>query len=167
MIRENNSNLTPSANTQQNGASVLKCKNCNSTQITKSGKANSKQRYHCKGCGCHFTDGDGRTNERVTIKKAMCVAIHSLGKASFRTLAKIFNTSPSLTYRWIVEAGCKPSQGTKGEIKQMEFAEISSYIKTKEASFDVAKPFTVAAGELWQGYSAIVILQHSDDVKKR
>ncbi|MCL2706949.1 MAG: hypothetical protein FWE97_02115 [Dehalococcoidia bacterium] len=143
-----------------------RCKKCNSDRVTKSGKANGKQRFYCKGCGCHFTDGDGRTNERVTIKKAMCVVLHTLGKASFRTLARVFNTSPSLTYRWVDEAGCKShSHDIKGTTKQMTFDELCKFIKTTEASFDTSKPLTVASGELWQGYPAIVILQQSADSK--
>ncbi|MCL1885589.1 MAG: hypothetical protein FWF98_02330 [Dehalococcoidia bacterium] len=147
---------------------MLKCKNCNSTQITKSGKVNNKQRYHCKVCDCHFTEGDGRTNERVAIKKALCVILHASGKASYRMLAKIFDTSPSLTYRWIAEAGCQqPNNETHGGIKHMEFDKLSDYIKTKESSFDSTKPLAVAAGELWPGYSAIVLLQHINGSKIR
>jgi hypothetical protein len=37
----------------------------------------------------------------------MCVLLYSLGKASFNMLAKLFDTWPSLTYRWITEAGAK------------------------------------------------------------
>jgi transposase len=139
-----------------------KCKKCNSVQVTKSGKANGKQRYYCKVCGCHFTEGDGRTNEQIAAKKAMCVVLYSLGKISFRTLAKTFNTSPSLTYRWIVEAGSKiPHQKTSGEVKQMEIDEAWHFIRSKAAAFESSKPVTVAAGEMGLGYSAIVILQHS------
>jgi transposase-like protein len=145
---------------------MLKCKNCESTNFTKSGKVNNKPRFHCKTCGCHFTEGDGRTNEQVAIKKALCVILYASGKASFRTFAKIFNTSPSLTYRWIVEAGCSQrNQETHGEIGQMEFNNIWDYIKTKAPSFEASKPLSVVSGELWPGYSTIVLLQQLDDKK--
>ncbi|MCL2707288.1 MAG: hypothetical protein FWE97_03910 [Dehalococcoidia bacterium] len=145
-----------------------RCKKCNSDRVTKSGRANGKQRHYCKDCGCHFTDGDGRTNERVTIKKAMCVVLHILGKTSFRTMARVFNTSPSLTYRWIDEAKCKSyNHDLKGETKQIAFGKLSSFIKSTEAGFDPSKPLTVASGELWPGYPAIVILQQLDDPKAK
>jgi len=145
-------------------AIMPKCKNCNSERVIKSGKANNKQRYHCKDCGCHFTEGDGRTNEKIAAKKAMCVILYSLGKASFRMLAKIFDTSPSLTYRWIVEAGCKlPDQEIPSDIVQMEFDEMWHFVKRKKTNFGSSKPLTVVAGELWPGYLAIVMLQPSGD----
>ena len=145
-------------------AIMPKCKNCNLEKIIKSGKVNGKQRYKCKDCGYHFVEGDGRTNEKIAAKKAMCVVLYSLGKASFRMLAKIFDTSPSLVYRWILEAGCKlPNQEISGDITQMEFDEMWHFIKRKKTNFGSSKPLTVAAGELWPGYLAVVMLQPSDD----
>jgi transposase len=136
------------------------CKNCKSTVVTKSGRVNGKQRYRCKGCGCHFTEGDARTNEKIAAKKAMCVLLYSLCKASFRMLAKIFDTSPSLTYRWIVEAGCRlPERSVPGDITEMEFDEMWHFVKSKKTNYGSSRRLTVAHGELWPGCSAIVILQ--------
>ena len=145
---------------------ALRCKKCDSGQVSKSGKANGKQRYFCKKCGLHFTIGDGRTSEHVAAKKAMCVVLYSIGNVSFRALAKMFNTSPSLTHRWVVKAGCTtPRKATphRGEIKQVEFDKVRSYIKTKQLKmFDGTKPLTIISGDMGQGYSAIVILQPLD-----
>ena len=147
---------------------MLRCKKCNSNRTTKSGMVNDKQRYFCKDCGYHFTEGDGRVNEQVVIKKALCVVMHSLGKASYRTLAKIFNTSPSLTYRWVAEYGWKqPNPQTTGTIKRMKIEELRSFIKTQEKNFKASKPLAVTTGELWPGFSAIVIMQPLDDSKTK
>ncbi|MDR2203955.1 MAG: hypothetical protein LBE76_06640 [Nitrososphaerota archaeon] len=62
-----------------------------------------------KECNYHFVKGDERTDDKIVAKKAMCVLFYTLGKGSFRMLAKIFNTQPSLVYRWIMEAGAKLS----------------------------------------------------------
>ena len=79
-------------------------------------------------------------------------------------LAKIFNTSPSLTYRWVVEAGRRlPEQEIPGDIMQMEFDEMWHFVKSKKTSFGSSRPLTVAAGELWPGCSVVVILQPSSD----
>ena len=143
---------------------MVTCKNCKSKRNIKSGIVNGKQRYRCKDCSYSFTEGDSRTNERIAAKKALCVILYSLGKASFRMLAKIFNTSPSLTYRWITEAGAKLSdQEISGDIKHMEFDEMWHFIKSKKTNFGSLKPLTVAHGELWPGCSAVVILQLSED----
>jgi transposase len=140
-----------------------KCKNCHSESIVKSGFVRGKQRYKCKDCGFNFIEGDARTNERIAAKKAMCVIFYSLGKGSYNMLAKIFDTWPSLVYRWIVEAGAKlQTPEISGEIKQMEFDEMWHFVGNKKTSYGSSKPLTVAHGELWPGCSAVVILQHSD-----
>jgi len=123
-----------------------------------------KQRYKCQECGYNFVEGDKRTNDKVAAKKAMCTILYSLSKASFNMLAHIFDTWPSLTYRWIAEAGAKLSEPkVSGEIKEMEFDEMWHFIGSKKTSFGSSKPLTVAHGELWPGCSAIVILQPSKD----
>lgn len=144
------------------------CKNCKSEQTVKSGFVREKQRYKCKACGINFVIGDGRTNEKIASKKAMCVIFYSLGKASYNMLANIFDTWPSLVYRWILEAGAKlPVHEISGEIKHMEFDEMWHFVKSKKTNFGSSKPLTVASGELWPGCSAIVILQHSKDFMKK
>jgi len=51
----------------------------------------------------------------------MCTLLYSLGKVSFNMLAHIFDTWPSLVYRWIVQAGAKmPKEEIPGEICEMQ-----------------------------------------------
>jgi transposase len=142
---------------------MVVCKNCKSGKVVKNGIVRGKQRYRCKGCGYNFVEGDGRTNEKVVAKKAMCVLLYSLSKASFNGLARIFDTWPSLVYRWIVEAGAKlPDTAVSGEIKEMEFDEMWHFIGLKKEKFGSSKQLIVAEGELWPGCSAIVILKPSN-----
>ena len=143
---------------------MLECKNCKSEKVVRNGIVRGKQRYRCKECGYNFVEGDGRTNEKIAAKKAMCVIFYSLGKASYNMLAHIFDTWPSLVYRWIKEASAKlPEQEIAGEIRQMEFDEMWHFIGSKKTSFGSSKPLTVAHGELWPGCSAVVILQPLGD----
>jgi hypothetical protein len=73
----------------------------------------------------------------------MCVLLYSLGKASFNMLAKLFDTWPSLTYRWIVEAGAKiPVAQIPGEVKEMKFDEMWHFIREKKTSFGPSRPLT-------------------------
>jgi len=147
--------------TKKDGAIMPKCKNCNNEKTVKSGFVRGKQRYKCKECGYHFVEGDGRTNEKIAAKKAMCVLLYSLSRASFNGLARIFNTWPSLIYRWIVEAGASlPDEDVPGDIKEMEFDEMWHFIQSKKRNFGLSKPLIVAHGELWPGFSAVVILKH-------
>jgi transposase len=141
---------------------MLTCKNCKSENKIKRGKANGKQRYMCKDCGYHFTEGDGRTNEKIAAKKALCVIFYSLGKASFRMLAKIFDTHPSLVYRWIVEAGAKlPEEPIDSDIDEIEFDEMWHFVKSKKTNFGLSRQLIVAQGELLPGYSVVVMLKRS------
>ena len=138
------------------------CKNCKSNDTVKNGMARGKQRFKCRSCGYNFVVGDGRTNERIVAKKAMCVILYSLGKGSYNMLAHIFDTWPSLVYRWIAEAGAKmPEQEVSGNVEHMEFDEMWHFVGSKKTGFGSSKPLTVAHGELWPGCSAVVILQHS------
>ena len=144
------------------------CKNCKSKTIVKNGTARGKQRYKCKSCGYNFVAGDGRTNDRIAAKKAMCVIMYSLGKASYNMLAHVFDTWPSLVYRWIAEAGAKtPGPEAPSGIREMEFDEMWHFIGSKKTGFGSSRPLTVAHGEPWPGCSAVVILQRSGGSTKR
>jgi len=140
------------------------CKNCKSKRVVKNGIVREKQRYLCKECGYNFVVGDGRTNEKIVAKKAMCVLLYTLSKASYNGLARIFDTWPSLVYRWIVEAGANlPDETVPGDIKHMEFDEMWHFVGSKKQSYGSSKPLIVADGELWPGFSAVVILKPSND----
>jgi hypothetical protein len=130
----------------------------------KNGITRRKQRYICRECGNIFVEGDKRTNDGVIAKKAMCTILYSIGKASFNRLAHIFDTWPSLIYRWIAEAGAKlPQTESSGDIKEMTFDEMLHFVGSKKTSYGSSKPLIVAHGELWPGCSATVILQRLDD----
>ena len=113
---------------------MIKCKHCGSTKVVKNGFVRKKQRYFCKSCSRNFVIGDGRRKESVAIKKALCVILYSLGKASFGFLAKLFGVSRSLTYRWVKsEAESLPepkvSNNTNTDLKFL-FREISMQFST-------------------------------------
>lgn len=140
------------------------CKKCGSNENIKSGKVNQKQRYECKKCGCHFIEGDERTNEKIKAKKALCVLFYSLGKSSFRMLAKIFNTHPSLVYRWVVEASNKlPAYQINETITEIEFDEMWHFVKSKKTSYGLLKLLTEEQEKQLHGYLESVIQIHLKD----
>ena len=133
------------------------CKKYGSSKNIKSGKVNDKQRYECKECGCHFMEGDG-TNEKIKAKKALCVLLYSLGKCSFRMLAKIFNTHPSLVYRWIKEASERlPKYQIEDNITEIEFDEMWHFIKSKKTNYGLLRLLTKEQEERLHGNLEIVI----------
>ena len=142
---------------------MARCKKCESENVVKSGMVSEKQRFKCKECGCNFREGDGRTNERVAAKKALCILLYAMAKGSYRMLGRILNTDHALVYRWIRSFGeSLPEPEISGSISQMEFDEMWHFIGSKKTKFGSSKQLTVVEGELWHGCSAVVILQHSE-----
>jgi len=143
---------------------MLSCKKCLSEKIVKNGITRDKQRYKCRACGYNFVEGDQRTNDTVATKKALCTILYTISKTSLNTLSHIFDTWPSLIYRWIEEAGVKLSPTEQSEkIKEIKFDEMWRFIESKKEKFDLSKPLTVANGELWPGCPVILIMQSPKD----
>ena len=80
---------------------MIQCQECQSDTTVKNGIVREKQRYKCKSCGCNFIIGDSGINPATELKRQTCVLFYSLGKASFRFLAKLFDVSPATTYQWV------------------------------------------------------------------
>ncbi|MCL1908049.1 MAG: hypothetical protein FWG12_01625 [Holophagaceae bacterium] len=140
------------------------CKKCGSSNAVKSGVVAGKQRYQCKDCGCNFRIGDSRTNERVAVKKAMCILLYAMAKGSYRMLGRLFDRNHSLIYRWVRAFGeALPEPGVPGGIEEMEFDEMWHFIGSKKTEYGSSRLLTVAHGEPWPGCSAVVILRHSED----
>ena len=140
------------------------CKSCNKTTVVKNGKVRNKQRYKCKSCGYNFVVGDERTNDKIIALKALVVLLYSLAKGSYNMLGTIFGRDRSLIYRWIKEAGLSfDNPVIEGDITEIEFDEMWHFINSKKTNFGSSKPLIAARGKLSHGFSAVVILQHSDD----
>ena len=114
------------------------CKNCHSSEVTKNGFVRSKQRYRFKTCGYNFVEGDGRTNPQTTIKRAFAVILYSLAKASYGTIANLFNVSPSTVQKWLAkEAALLSEPEIPINTRELEFDEMWHFIgskKTKEGT---------------------------------
>jgi transposase-like protein len=142
------------------GLRMVQCKGCQSDKLVKNGIVRREQRYRCKGCGLNFIEGDKRKRQTTVIKKALCILLYSLGKASFSMLGRILGHSPALIYRWIVEAmEATPEPVIDGEIKEIEFDEMWHFIGSKKTKFGSSKPWIVAQGELLPGLPVVVMLQ--------
>ena len=139
---------------------MIKCKQCGSQQIVKNGCTRGSQRYKCKECNFNFIEGDKRNKPETAVKKALCVILYSLGKASFNMLGKILNHSPSIIYRWVVEAMDKTQEPhIYSEIQEIEFDEMWHFIQSKKTNDGSSKRWIVAQGEVLPGLLAIVMLQ--------
>ena len=139
---------------------MIQCKTCSSDKVVKNGRNNSIQRYKCKECGLNFVIGDRRQKPQTALKKAFCVLMYATGKASFNKLAKWLNHSPSIIYRWIVEAiKTTPEPEISDDIREMEFDEMWHFVGSKKTNIGSSKPWIVTEVELSPGLQAIVIFQ--------
>jgi len=144
------------------------CKRCESEKTVKNGIVSGRQRYRCNECSYNFREGDNRTNEKIVAKRALCILLYSLAKASYRMMGRILGVDHVQVYRWIQEfAETLPEPEVPNDIMHMEFDEMWHFVGSKKTEFGLSKPLTVAEGELWLGCSAIVILKHSDDSTKK
>ena len=140
---------------------MVACKNCHDTHTVKNGFVRDKQRYTCKLCGYNFVLGDERHSHATEVKKALCVILYSLGKASFGFLAKLLGVSRTTTYYWIRQAASSTDDpAITPDIREIEFDEMWHVIQSKKEKFGLSKPWIVAQGEPLPGYSVVVILQH-------
>ena len=143
---------------------MLRCKGCHGELIVKNGFVRGKQRYRCKLCSLNFISGDARTSPQVAMKKALCVLLYGLGKASFNMLGKLLNHSPALIYRWVREAMEKLDEpDISSSVQEIEFDEMWHFVQSKKTKFGSSKRWIAAVGEPSPGLRAIVMLQRLDD----
>ncbi len=84
---------------------VILCKGCGGNEHVKSGKMNKKQRYKCKGCGTHFTEGDGRI--KYTDAQRLQALRLSRRSMSLRGIADEIGTNNVTILHWLRDFGRK------------------------------------------------------------
>ena len=139
------------------------CKRCENQEAVKNGHRRGKQRYKCKSCGLNFVIGDDRIKKETTIKRAFAVILYSLGKSSYGFIAKLFLVTRASVLKWLKKEGSSIEEPkVPSTIKEMEFDEMWHFLGSKKTNSGLSKPWIVLQEELWRGFSAIVMLQHSD-----
>jgi transposase-like protein len=142
---------------------MITCKNCQQPHTVKNGFVRGKQRDQCRACGDNFVLGDERHSPATEVKKAWCLILYSLGKASFGLLAKLLGVSRTTTYDWIRQAAASTDEPTIApDIQELEFDEMWHFIQATKEKSGSLKPWIVAQGERWPGYSVVVMLQRSN-----
>ena len=143
---------------------MIQCKECQKSNIVKNGIVREKQSYKCKSCGCNFIIGDSRINPATELKRHTCVLFYSLGNASFRFLAKLFDVSPATTYQWVRKTTEKLGEPVvSAGVKEIEIDEMWHFLHSKKTKDGSSKPWIVTHGELSPGLSVVVMLQRSEN----
>ena len=89
--------------------------------------------------------------------------LYSLGKASFGMLGKRFGHARSLISRGSVEEAAKlPEPLVSGDSQAMECDAMWHCIGSKKTQSGSSRPWIVAHGERWPGWSAVVLRQPSN-----
>ena len=144
------------------------CKNCQSPHLSKSGKVREKQRYRCKQCNYNFVLGDQRKHRVSPSKKALAVLLYSLGKCSYRFIARLLSVNVSSLQRWLEkEADQLPSPTISNKIEAIEFDEMWHFIHKKKAKSGLSRHWIVLPNAQSLGLSAGVILLPSNDCMKK
>src|SRR5262245_6436322 len=132
--------LSLSRHPDQKGEHMIACKHCQETRTVKNGFVRGKQRYRCQACGYNFVVGDERHTHTTEVKKALCIILYSLGKASFGFMAKLLGVSRTTTYYWIRQAAAatdEPAIATN--IQEIEFDEMWHFIQAKKEKSGLSK----------------------------
>ncbi len=133
-------------------------------ETVKNGLVRQKQRYKCKSCGHNFVCGDERRKKSTELKRITSVLLYSLGKASFRFLAKLFDVSPTTTYNWVRQTAESFGEPVVDEnIKEIEIDEMWHFLQSKKTKNGLSRPWIVTQGELSPGLSVVVMLQRHEN----
>ena len=77
--------------------------------------------------------GDERRKKSTELKRITSVLLYSLGKASSRFLAKLFDVSPTTTYNWVRQTAESFGEPVVDEnIKEIEIDEMWDFLQSKK-----------------------------------
>lgn len=81
------------------------CPKCNSTEATKSGVINERQRFRCRQCGYHYTVAKvGREVDSYYVIKALQLYIEGV---SYREIERLLGVSHVSVMNWVKKYGVK------------------------------------------------------------
>jgi len=125
----------------------IKCKNCFSDNVVKSGNVLGKQRYECKDCDTNFRIGDERKKYSADFK--LKVVKWSLEGAGIRSISRMENVSAPLILKWIksfakiVKEKLIQVSSDKEKVEIMEIDELVTWIKKNHEEIKKQKNLSV------------------------
>ena len=120
--------------------SDIMCSKCGENSYYKSGKANGKQRYKCKECGCHFTMKD-RREKYSTKQRLAAVTLYRKG-LSLRSIAEVIGANNVIVLYWIRNIGkfikntvLSAAVHSSKELEVIEVDELWHYVQKNRRSY--------------------------------
>lgn len=94
---------------------IIKCPNCDSSQVFKNGHRKGTQCYRCKQCGRQFLDSyrPWTYSEKV---RERCIRMYEYG-IGLRNIERITNVHHTTVLRWVREAKRNPSDTKQAELE--------------------------------------------------
>ena len=116
------------------------CKKCGSVAYVLNGKAQGKQRYLCRDCGCNFTATPRRGVHPGL--RALAILLYASAGVTMARIAKIIGVSEVAVYKWIKAAGAAvPDASGEAETKSVVMIdEMWHYVNGKKTKFGSGKP---------------------------
>ena len=111
----------------------MDCPKCKSSQYTKAGIVNGKQRYKCRECHYLYTVVEKSTAKPMAMKRhALHLYLEGLG---FRSIGRILGVSNVSVLKWIRAFG-EQAESIKSEqhVDIVEMDELHTYIGQKNAT---------------------------------
>lgn len=125
----------------------MKCKNCASENVTKSGfQSNGNQKYKCKTCGKYFQDSYSYTSCHVSDQQIIILTKEGCG---IRSTARILSISPNTVIRRIIKIGSqlkRPYLISKGSKYQVD--ELFTFVRKKTNRICIAYSLESATGNI-------------------
>ena len=117
----------------------MNCPKCGKDKKVKNGIKYGKQRYKCKGCGCHYTQSKLRGASLETKLQALGLYLEGMG---FRAIGRTMGVSNTTVLSWIRTLGQTIKRhidsNLADDIRHVDFIEIDEmwhYTLKKNKSF--------------------------------
>ena len=132
--------------------STIVCPNCDGNKFVKNGIHHNRQRYKCTECGYQYTKENGRHSRREI---SIAVSLYAFG-LSFRTITKMFETSPNTIYLWVKGFAENNYQKPKPEsIIEVELDEMWHFVQSKKTSCGFGKHMTAQIDSFLTGNAVV------------
>jgi transposase-like protein len=139
-------------------AGGLRCKRCGGGDYARSGVVRGRQRYRCRGCGCHFTDTPARG--KPPAMKALAVLLYGMGGMSFSMIGRVLGVSDVAVLKWVrAEASALPEPEVSAAVVTVEVDEMWHFLKKSLPSSGSGALMTWISGAPWPGCWVGVMMQ--------
>ena len=134
----------------------IRCKRCGASDYVKNGIVREQQRYHCKSCGCNFTQTPARG--KPPAMKALALLLYAMGNMSFGSIARILGVSDVAVLNWVrAEARKLPEPTVAADQVVITLDEMWHFLQKKLANSGFGERMTLSLGEPLPGFLVAVM----------